>query len=125
MKRLIIDDIRDLPLDGTVVRTVQEALPLLDQEWDEIYLDYDMGGKPYETDDSLTIMPVVDRLVEIALKRWEDSGFDLDYYETPRLPTIYIHTQNPVGRKRITLALERYYQIEQVMMFTFAPDQML
>ena len=121
MNRLIIDDIRDLPLEGTVCRTVQEALPFLDQEWDEIYLDYDMGGKPYETDDSLTIMPVVDRLIEIALPFSSDIGL-LEY---PRLPIIFVHTQNPVGRQRITLALERYYEVKQVSIFLSYPDQLL
>lgn len=102
MKRLIIDDLRDLPLEGTTVRTVAEAfLALLENDWDEIWLDHDLGGTPYETDDSLTIMPVV-RMLET--KDW------------PVMPVIYIHTMNPVGRANIVLALRDRYEIKHVVL---------
>lgn len=105
MKRLIVDDLRDLPIEGTVVRNSNDAIAALEGEgWDEIWLDYDLGGKPYETDDALTIMPFVDRLVDDA------------QLMSINLPTIFVHTQNPVGRQRIKAALQRYYTIIDVML---------
>lgn len=106
MKRLIIDDLRDLPLgDATTVRTAQEAFLLIDEDWDEIWLDYDLGGKAYETDDAKTIMPFVDLLVERAL-----------FQPTKKRPQIFVHTMNPAGRQRIKSALNKYYELTDVML---------
>lgn len=103
-KRLVVDDIRTLPLDdATTVRTCSEAILLVSEQWDEIWLDYDMGGKPYETDDALTIMPFVNALVEYAKSAAPEDN----------LPTIYIHTMNPVGRSRITKILEECFEVRQ------------
>lgn len=96
VKRLIVDDLRNLPLEAKTVRTAAQAIAALDEEdWDEIWLDFDLGGKAYETDDDLTVMPLVS-----VLESWE-------WKRNP--PIIYIHTMNPVGRNRIKAALGSRY----------------
>ena len=104
MKRLVIDDIRSLPIESVTVRTAAEGIEKINSEpWDEIWLDFDLGGRPYETDDELTIMPLVKVLEE---KEWAV------------MPTIYIHTQNPVGRQRIKAALTRYQIVDVAITVT-------
>lgn len=98
-----MDDLRDLPLQPIhTVRTAAEAIAaVLDQEWDEIWLDFDLGGKPYEKDDELTIMPFINVL---ETKEWT------------KMPVIYIHTMNPVGRQRIVASLKNRYEIKHVVL---------
>jgi hypothetical protein len=102
IRALILDDIRS-PLDPEFLaarevhlfRTAEEAMETLiyrdlKSPFNEIWLDYDLGG--YNTAD-----PVVDWLCEQA--------FIGHPYPVNK---IMLHTDNPVGRDKMKLVLERY-----------------
>lgn len=101
VRRLIIDDERNFPkLDGdiTYIRSSTEAVDHLwsNSSYDEIWLDHDLG-------DDDTIRPVVLALQEMAWKSYPPTNH------------IVIHTMNPVGREYIRSALQRFYNITDVL----------
>jgi hypothetical protein len=90
---VLVDDVRSFR-DGRVcrvARTAAEAISLLtalrDVTIDELWLDYDLGR-------DLTVMPVVDYLVNRAA-----SG------APARVTRILVHSRNVGGAHRITVAL--------------------
>lgn len=108
LKTLLIDDLRDFreSRPATIARTSAAALAVLenhrDMEWDEIWLDHDLGTLPTGEVDS--IMRVVDYLCERAFN--DDPVV---------VKTIYVHTSNPAGGRQMMTSLERYgYNVRRV-----------
>jgi hypothetical protein len=106
MKTLLIDDLRNFinPKqydDITVCRNSVDALRTLEEMHNEgqyidvLWLDHDLGENTAgETDD---IMPIIDYLAFLASNN--------DAFEVGK---VYVHTSNPVGKKRMMLTLENY-----------------
>ena len=91
IKILYVDDIRfptiwhDAGCEITVARTYKEAIELLNYGFDIIDLDHDLG--------------------EVY------TGYDICKYiinNDIKIPKIYIHTSNPVGRDNMISILKRY-----------------
>jgi hypothetical protein len=109
MKRLVVDDLRNLRFpdgDTVTVRTCTDAIDLINQEtwhqddaWDEVWLDYDLGF--LNVDGYSDTMPIVDALVQRVHSAYPPKR-------------IVLHTQNPVGRSRMLIALARYYPVHHV-----------
>lgn len=107
-KILLIDDLRNfrVPRATHVARTSADALKALEAnvgvEWDEIWLDHDLGMLPEGWPD--TIMRVVDYFCEQA------------FNDAPVLvKVIKIHTSNPVGARQMMTSLERFgYSVQRV-----------
>lgn len=100
MRILYIDDIRyperwhQEGMDNviTVVRTYKEAIELLNNGYDVIDLDNDLGE--------------------------EKEGYDIAKYMVENnieVPYIYIHTMNPVARKNMVQLFERYFNSEIII----------
>jgi hypothetical protein len=97
---LVIDDVRSFSFPAVYARTVREAEPLLfAHEWDEVWLDHDLGLLSAAP----TVMPLVNKMERLA-------------YEGTVLPitTVFVHTANPVGRRNIIAALDRWYTLVSV-----------
>lgn len=108
---LLVDDCRNfvstVGRKVTIARTSSEALSILEtqQEWDEIFLDHDLGMPNGKLDD---VMPVVDFLCEQAFNGTPVS-----------VQTIYVHTSNPAGARHIMSSLDRFaYPVRRI----YAPD---
>lgn len=81
--------------EPTIVTTVAECLLLLEaQEWDELYLDHDLGGEVYVPSGPGTGY-------EVAC--WLEANPS----RQPR--RIVLHSLNPVGRARMKAALPNAY----------------
>jgi hypothetical protein len=99
---LLIDDLRNFreaPVDTelTIARTSTEGLAALEleREWDQIWLDHDLGLDRFGEPD--TIMVVVDRMSELA------------YFNTPvRVREVLVHTSNPPGAAQMLQALTHF-----------------
>lgn len=82
-RALVVDDERTFDLPGWEVvhaRTSKEAMSLIEEfEWNAIFLDHDLGG--------------ADTTISVA-RYMKEIGFN---------GLVYIHTQNPVGRKNLKL----------------------
>lgn len=103
MKILVIDDDRTPRFPAKVVRSSEEAIPLiLNEAWDEVWFDFDLSG-----DDS-----ALDVLYAI-----EESAF---YGQIPEIKQIVIHTSNPVGRKLLAQTLTKWYPITHEDLNKFA-----
>jgi len=92
MATLLIDDQRNLPADK-IARTYHERIPALaEQHWEVLLLDHDLGDYS-------------------GLDGRELTGYDVACWleQNPQhVPDrVEIVTNNPVGRKRIGLALGR------------------
>lgn len=102
MRVLVVDDKRRVregadwpqPTEVTYALTSREALAELDAlpAFDQVWLDHDLGGED-------TTLPVADRLARMALDN------------EPRPWLIVLHTQNPVGRQRLLMQLQRHYTV--------------
>ncbi len=95
MATLLIDDQRNLPADR-VARTYKEGVEALrERHWDVLYLDPDLGDFS-------------------GIEGRERTGYDVACWleEHPQfLPDrIEIVTNNPAGRRKIELALQRCYR---------------
>ena len=100
---LVIDDERTFKFPATYARTLPEALWLLcTREWDEVWLDHDMGDPIHE------MMQLVNWMEQLIL-----SGDPTDSWQ-PHMGTIVIHSSNPVGRERMKAALENWYNVRMV-----------
>lgn len=95
-------------------KTNDEAISLIEQEWDEVWFDYDMGGKfgQLESDYPSTILPVVDHIMMHAL---------LYGCKFP-IGIVVVHTANPVGRQQIATTLGQLYRVrhEDARRYTIA-----
>jgi hypothetical protein len=94
MNRLVIDDLRTHVDGGTHARTSAEGLVIVTQQWDEIWLDHDLGP-----DDD--IMTVVDVLCRAA---FEGMPYCTHLKRTP----MFVHSQNPVGAANVVRSLAKY-----------------
>lgn len=96
-RRLVVDDLRTFRFPAVYARTSTEAIPLLDQSWDSVWFDHDLGG-----DD--TIGPVLDAIAEAA------------FHGNPyQFRTGIVHTSNPPGRDMIARTLRRWGYLVQVV----------
>lgn len=79
MKTLLIDDLREVADCDATARTFKDAISLLNNKWDRILLDHDLGE--------------------------EKSGYDvLKYIRDNNLPlpdVFHLVTANPVGRNNM------------------------
>lgn len=94
MRILFIDDIRTPQFDAVIARSVKDAMPLLDEEWDEIWLDHDLG-------ENQTIRPLV---IEMERRAFEGNPV--------KVGKVFVHSANPVGHRWIRTGLTRYYCLE-------------
>lgn len=86
---LVIDDIREFE-GATHAKTATAGLRLLqEQEWDEVWLDHDLGGDE-------TIRPVV---------AWMEENHPANE------PIIHVISLNPVGANYIVAALRSAYDV--------------
>ncbi len=85
--KLYIDDTRPAPDESwTLVRTITEAIRIIDEQWlniTEISLDYDCG-------DGVETFEPVARFIDLKSSRHFEG-----------LPHITIHSQNPVGAEKL------------------------
>lgn len=97
LKTLLIDDVRDLPVDE-IARTYWDGIEALEKRgpWDLLVLDHDLGN--YSEDGT------------------ELTGYDVVCWleQNPQyLPKeIQLITANPVGRQRMRQVIERLYSKE-------------
>jgi hypothetical protein len=111
MNILFVDDTRtfpDHPEDCVVtVRTAAEAIVELRMpkvQWDEIWLDFDLGGVYGQ-------MELYDTAMPVALWLAEQAFYGCSY----KVKQIMIHTGNPVGRHAMGLLLRRFgYEVIDV-----------
>lgn len=95
MKVLVIDDDRTPKFEAKVVRSSDEAIPLILYDyWDEVWFDFDLGGD----DSAAEIIYAI-----------EESAF---WGRIPDIKKVIIHTSNPVGRKLLEQTLSKWYNIE-------------
>lgn len=94
LRVLIIDDLRIARNDPNAVyaRTPDEGLKMLEQDWDFIMLDHDLGIGPGGED--LTIWPCIEYIIANR-ERFRDVIID-------------IISANPVGAQRMQNALEPF-----------------
>lgn len=84
-KNIYVDDLRDVPEDFTIARTMQEAIYYLEKyDINILSLDHDLGE-----DEEGNLLP---------------TGYDLVKYicgNEIKVKKIFIHTDNPVGRENM------------------------
>lgn len=119
MKRILfVDDTRTFPPkpddDVNTCRTSKAAVDEL--EWsiaytteagpfDEIWLDFDLGGGVYERPELLASrLRLYDTAMPVALWLAEQAFYGMPY----KVDRIMIHTGNPVGREAMGLLLRRF-----------------
>ena len=103
MKILVIDDERTPKFEAKIVRSSDEAIPLiLYNYWDEVWFDWDLGGD----DTAGNIIYAI-----------EESAF---FGQIPNFRTAVIHTSNPVGRMLLDKTLSKWYNIKHVDLQEFA-----
>lgn len=92
--KVYLDDVRDAPVGWRRTYTVRETIDLIREgKVSELSLDHDLG----DTDPEHSGYDVLSWLEsEIALRH--------DYYFAPT--SIFLHTQNPVGKERMKRAIE-------------------
>ena len=94
MRKLYLDDVRPTPKGWERVHSAQECIDvLIMQEHDYVSLDHDLGeGQPTGYD----VLAWLEQVVA------QDKNF--------KVPTIFIHTDNPVGRQRMVQALQSIWR---------------
>lgn len=106
--RLFIDDERYPPDDGNhwvIVRTSAEAISYVDEHGcpDYISFDHDLGG-----DDTAVVF--LKWFINRDLDHWEESNSSF----IPGTFDFYVHSQNPVGAKRIKSELNSYLDLNHL-----------
>jgi hypothetical protein len=95
MKKLYLDDVRSTPKGWEHVHTAKECVEeLATQQYDAVSLDHDLG------EDQPTGYDVLVWLEETVHQ-----------HKDFKIPAIFIHTDNPVGRQRMVQALEKIWRI--------------
>lgn len=90
---LYLDDRRDCPEGFVVARTVDEAIKLLEEyDINILSLDHDLGE-----DEDGKLLPTGNDLVKYFCWHSKEAGYSVK--------RIYIHTDNPVGRKAMFTGL--------------------
>jgi hypothetical protein len=95
MSVLVVDDERKFYFDAEYARTLYDAVRLLlgGREWDEVWLDFDMGNQ------------VTTRQLVQQIERMASGGIVLP------VGFFVAHTANPVGREEIHRALDQFYKV--------------
>jgi len=107
MKKLYLDDMRDTPKGWDRVHTAQECVDAITtQQYDTVSLDHDLG------ENQPTGYEVLVWLEEVVYK-----------YKDFKIPTVFIHTDNPVGRARMVQALEKIWVIRNENTDNVGPAQ--
>jgi len=107
MKKLFLDDIRTTPKGWERVHTAQECVnEISTQQYDYVSLDHDLG------ENQPTGYDVLKWLEEVVHTHKEF-----------KIPTIFIHTDNPVGRERMVKALESIWRIRNETSNNVGPAQ--
>lgn len=107
MKKLYLDDMRDTPKGWDRAHTAQECVEALaTQKYDTVSLDHDLGDKQPTGYDVLV-------WIEETIQEHKDF----------KIPTIFIHTDNPVGRIRMVQALESIWRIRNETTDNVGPTQ--
>lgn len=98
-KILFVDDVREPPYPGmTVARSVIQALTALRVQrgkWDEVWLDYDLGGG--DTADSIVTY------LEIRIQDGRPVLID----------KVIVHSWNGPGAKVLMQSLSKHYNVER------------
>lgn len=95
-KKLYLDDMRDAPKGWDRVHTAKECVEVLaTQQYDTISLDHDLGEDQPTGYDVLV---------------WIEET--IQQHKEFKIPTIFIHTDNPVGRIRMVQALQNIWRIK-------------
>jgi hypothetical protein len=88
---LVIDDVRRFRFDCAYARTVAQAVSLLEDPWDEVWFDHDLGlGE--------TVRPAV-----VWIEEQIANGV------RPEIAQVVIHSSNPTGVRWIYQALRQHY----------------
>jgi hypothetical protein len=88
---LVIDDVRRFRFDCAYARTVAQAVSLLEDSWDEVWFDHDLGlGE--------TVRPAV-----VWIEEQIANGV------RPEIAQVVIHSSNPTGVRWIYQALRQHY----------------
>jgi hypothetical protein len=88
---LVIDDVRSFRFDCAYARTVAQAVSLLEDPWDEVWFDHDLGRGE-------TVRPAV---------LWIEE--QIAYGKRPEIAQVVIHSSNPSGIQWIYQALRQHY----------------
>jgi hypothetical protein len=98
--KVFLDDVREAPEGWTRTRTPGETIELLvTGRVQELSLDHDLGLDSTESERTgYTVLTWLE--AEIAHERWPFP-----------LPTICIHSANPVGRERMERAIESIHRL--------------
>lgn len=102
---VLVDDVRSFrdQRPAIVLRSASAAVAYLrehhDGRLDELWLDHDLAG-PRSTRHEDTAMPVVDELVQAALR---ERPYDIG--------CIYLHSVNASGAFRMRRALQVHYRV--------------
>jgi hypothetical protein len=100
--RVWLDDVREAPDGWAHVRTPDEAIELLNSgEVEEISLDHDLGLATPESEPT-----GYDVLV------WLEQAIATEAWTYP-VPTIHVHSANPVGWRRMEQAIESIQRLSE------------
>jgi hypothetical protein len=93
---LVIDDVRRFRFDCAYARTLAQALSLLEDPWDEVWFDHDLGQGE-------TVRPAV-----LWIEEKIANGV------RPEIAQVIIHSSNPSGVQWIYQALRQHYPTKVV-----------
>jgi len=93
---LVIDDVRKFRFDCAYARTVAQALSLLEDPWDQVWFDHDLG-------EGETVRPAV-----LWIEEQIANGV------RPEIAQVVIHSSNPSGVQWIYQALRHHYPTKVV-----------
>lgn len=88
---LVIDDVRRFRFDCAYARTATQAVSLLEDPWDEVWFDHDLGQGE-------TVRPAVQWIEEQIA-----NGV------RPEIAQVVIHSSNPSGVQWIYQTLRQHY----------------
>jgi hypothetical protein len=90
---LVIDDVREFSFDCAYARTVDQAMRLIGDGWDDVWFDHDLAVGE-------TTRPIVE---------WICAGIVRG--QKPELGQVHVHSSNPAGAERIHDALAPHYHV--------------
>jgi hypothetical protein len=93
---LVIDDVRKFRFDCAYARTLAQAISLLEDPWDEVWFDHDLGQGE-------TVRPAV-----LWIEEQIANGV------RPEIGQVVIHSSNPSGVQWIYQALRQHYRTKVV-----------
>src|SRR5947207_732633 len=90
-RMLMIDNIRTFTFDTAYARDVQAAISLLEDEWSEVWVDYDLANGE-------SVRPVVEWILE-----------QIRLGAPPAMGMVIVHSSSPSGAKWIAAQLGDHY----------------